>query len=133
MSVGVGGFCSKYLEDDNEIVYTYSSYNLNIPDYRNMERTEDGVIAINKFSLVEPEIHEKIKKTSKGKKLFVKRIPHDIQLSVLLNNGKVKIENCTNTWELLDGYDKIALSLCRKLFIDYQLYGKLPDKLSYDI
>ena len=66
MSKGIGGCCRKVLEDDNIIIYEYSSYNLNIPQYRNEQKIFDGIITIEKADLIEHEIYEKLKKIHNG-------------------------------------------------------------------
>ena len=48
MSMGIGGFCHKLSENDTEVVYEYSSYNLNDARYMNENRTADGFIEISR-------------------------------------------------------------------------------------
>lgn len=106
MSLGYGGTCKKELEDENMVIYSYSSYNLNEEQFRNPGRIYDGTIAINKSCLIEPEIHEKIKRMPSGrKKLIVKRIPKNIDISEMIEQGQLQIENSNNTWKTLQGFD----------------------------
>ena len=44
MSLGYGGTCKKELEDENMVIYSYSSYNLNEEQFRNPGRIYDGTI-----------------------------------------------------------------------------------------
>ena len=62
MSIGVGGYARIVMQDDDTVIYEYGAYNLNEVAYRNPDHTYDGIITIDKQSLVEPEIHEKLKK-----------------------------------------------------------------------
>ena len=134
MSLGYGGSCKRELEDENMVIYSYSSYNLNEEQFRNSDRIYDGTITINKSCLIEPEIHEKIKRMPSGrKKLIVKRIPKDIDISEMIEQGQLQIENSNNTWKTLQGFDYIAISLCRLIFREYQLNGSLPEKCSYNV
>ena len=134
MSLGYGGTCKKELEDENMVIYSYSSYNLNEEQFRNPGRIYDGTITINKSCLIEPEIHEKIKRMPSGrKKLIVKRIPKGIDISEMIEQGQLQIENSNNTWKTLQGFDYIAISLCRLIFREYQLNGSLPEKCSYNV
>lgn len=106
MSLGYGGSCKRELEDENMIIYSYSSYNLNEEQFRNSDRIYDGTITINKSCLIEAEIHEKIKKMPNGrKKLIVKRIPKSIDIFEMIAQGQIQIENSKNTWEMLQSFD----------------------------
>lgn len=135
MSKGIGGRCRKALEDGNIVIYEYSSYNLNELKYRNDKHIYDGIITIEKASLIEPEIHQKLKKCPNGKKkLIKKRICIDIPLELLLSNEKIKIENCSNCWQTSnEGYDFIALHFCYDILRTYQRDAELPEILSYDV
>ena len=76
MSLGIGSFCKLIAQDENTIIYEYGSYNLNEPKYENKHRISDGIITISKSSLIEPEIHDKIKRFPNGKKKrIIKRVP----------------------------------------------------------
>lgn len=135
LSKGIGGSCRKVLEDENIIVYEYSSYNLNEAKYRNDEHIYDGIIKIERVSLIEPEIHKKLKKCSNGeKKLITKRINVDIPLALILSHKKIKIKNCSNCWQKTnEGYDFIAVHFCYDILRRYQKDGGLPERLSYDV
>lgn len=135
LSKGIGGCCRKVLEDDNIIIYEYSSYNLNISKYRNNKNIFDGIITIEKASLIEHEIHQKLKKFYNGKKkLIIKRVCSHIPLDFLLSNGKITIKNTGNCWQLSnEGYDFIALHFCYDILRRYQKEGRLPRILSYDV
>ena len=134
LSKGIGGCGRKVLEDEKIVIYEYSSYNLDNPQYRNDKQVYDGIITIEKASLIEPEIHQRIKKINGKKKLIIKRIGVDIPLKVLLSSGEIKIENCSNCWlKSNEGYDFIALNICSRIFREYQQDGELPEIVSYNV
>lgn len=134
LSRGIGGCGRKILEDDTIVLYEYSSYNLNDDRYRNENNIFDGVITIEKACLVEPEIHEKIKKVNGKKKLIIKRVRADVPYETLFSNGKIKIENSNNCWLTTnEGYDIIAVHLCFRIFSSYQEDGELPEKIGYNV
>ena len=75
MSIGIGGYARIVMQDADTVVYEYGAYNLNEVAYRNPDNIYDGIITIDKQSLVEPKMHEKLKKQPSGKKkLITKRI-----------------------------------------------------------
>lgn len=133
MSIGIGGFCSKLSEDEHEITYSYSSYNLNKGGYENPEKNEDGLIIILRSALIEPEIHEKIQRMPNGRKKSVtKRIPQEVTLTSLINEGKICVKNCSNTWKTIDDCDVVAYNICYHLLIEYQIYGRFSENWSYN-
>lgn len=74
MSLGYGGWCYIVAQDERTVIYQYGSYNLNDSTYNNTQRICDGIITIDKESLVETEIHKKLKLFPNGKKkLIVKK------------------------------------------------------------
>lgn len=113
MSMGIGGFCHKLSENDTEVVYEYSSYNLNEARYINKNRTADGIIEISKS-------------------VFDKEKIKDVSVKEFADAGEISIINCTNTWKTEDGYDIIALWLCRKLICEYLHKGNFPETESYN-
>lgn len=68
MSMGIGAYADKILEDEKTVIYQYGSYNLNDPNFRNEQRKCDGGITVSKSCFARPEIHEKIKRTPGGRK-----------------------------------------------------------------
>lgn len=134
MSMGYGAFSRKVLEDDTIVIYEYGSFDLNVPEYRNEDHIYDGLIMIDKDCFIEPEIHEKIKRFPSGRKrLVVKRVIRDVDFGEYIDNGKIKIENCSYTWHLMGenkDIDEMALRLLYYLFQEYQEIGKIPEKLS---
>ena len=94
MSRGFGGWCYITEEDNNKVIYQYGAYNLNEPKYRNEEHIADGMIIIDKNSLIEPDIYEKIKRFPNGKKkLVVKRVAVDVPYADLYSSVKIQIKN----------------------------------------
>lgn len=136
MSMGIGAYANKILEDEKTVIYEYSSYNLNDPDFRNAEQKCDGNIIISKHCFAEPEIHEKIKRNRSGKKkLIVKRIPVVVDYRKMIDDESIEIENCSNCWQTTDDEKKIdimALRILFYLFRKYQKAGKIPEHISYN-
>ena len=134
MSRGFGGSARIVLQDENAVVYEYAPFNLNEPEYRNSEHIYDGLITISKNSLVEPEIHEKLKRMPSGrKKLIVKRIRHDVDYSALLDAGKITIENSSYCWHMVGTEKNIGMMAMRIIFRIYDHYqdeGTLPETVS---
>lgn len=135
MSRGYGGAARIALQDENTVVYEYAAYNLNVEGLRNSDHIYDGVITINKASLVEPEIHEKTKRMPSGrKKLIVKRIARDVDYRNLFDTGMITVENSSFCWRILDnGVGMVAMKIIFKLFRLYQEEGTLPDRVGYDV
>lgn len=135
MSMGYGGLCKKFVEDEEFVIYEYFSYNLNIR-YSNLKKPDekifDGFITIRKNSLVEPDFRDKTRKMPNGRRKTVKKkIFKEVEIFDLLNVGAVHIENCSNAWGILPiGFDFIACRLCREIFFRYQQNGSLPEKIS---
>lgn len=135
MSRGLGGSARMIMQDDHSVLYEYAPYNLNEEQYRNPDRIYDGVITISKSALVEPEIHEKIKKWPSGRKqLIVKRIPRDVDYDACFKAGLICIENSRFCWHILPGgFGKIAMHLIFRIFRDYQENGELPENIGYHV
>lgn len=123
------------LQDAATVIYEYAPYNLNEEQYRNAERCFDGIITISKAALVEPEIHEKIKKWPSGRKeLIVKRIPRDVDYDACFSKGLISITNSKYCWHILPiGVGKIAMHLLFKIFSHYQEEGELPETIGYHV
>ncbi|WP_061313640.1 hypothetical protein [Clostridium botulinum] len=135
MSKGIGGACRKVLEDAETIIYEYSAYNLNEPKLKDGGNVFDGTIIIQKSGLVEPEIHEKLKKSpSGGKRLETKNISVNVDFVNLFSEKMIVLENCSNCWQkTIEGYDIIGLKLCFMIFNEYQKIGHLPKSLGYNV
>lgn len=135
MSRGFGGWCYIADQDENTVIYQYGSYNWNEPQYRNETHLADGMLVMDKNSLVEPDIHEKIKRFPNGKKkLIVKRIVVNVPYSELYENGKIEIQNCSNCWRTLyNNKDFVAWHLIMIVFRKYQEDGHLPERVSYAV
>lgn len=134
MSMGYGGSARIVLQDEKTVVYEYSPYNLNEPEYRNSEHIYDGLITISKDSLVEPEIHEKLKHMPSGrKKHIVKRVRRDVDYSALLAVGKITIENSHYCWHFVGTSKNIGMMGMRivfRIYDHYQAEGALPETVS---
>ncbi len=135
MSKGIGGSARVVMQDADTVVYEYYAYNLNEEKYRNSEHTYDGIITVDKHSLVEPEIHEKLKKRpSDRKQLVTKRIPQDVDYSALIAAGQISVENSKFCWRTLDnGIGLIAMHIIFKILNLYQSEGAVPEAVGYHV
>lgn len=135
MSKGFGGWARIVLQDESTVIYEYSPYNLNDPAYGNASHIYDGLITISKDALVEPEIHEKIKRMPGGrKKVIMKRIRQNVDYAGLFSLGKITVENSRFCWRIADnGCGMIAIKLIFQIFDSYQDNGKLPERVGYDV
>ena len=132
MSLGIGSFCKLIDEDEETVIYEYGSYNLNEPNYINEQKIADGIITIKKNALIEPDIHNKIKRLPNGKKKrIIKRVPKEIHLSQLFENKFIIVENCSHCWKTNEnGIDVMADTTVWYIFLEYQEKGQLPESLS---
>lgn len=137
MSKGIGAYANKILEDNETVIYEYGGYNLNVPKYWNENHLCDGSITIPKRCFSEPEMHQKLKKMPSGrKKLVVKRIPVSVDYGQMLENGLIKVENCSNCWMTTDDdlcIDIMVLHLLFKLFYQYKEEETVPEHISYKV
>lgn len=133
MSRGIGGYMNLREADDTMLIYSYCCYNVNNDDWREMQEKEDGDIFIDRESLVEPEIHQKLKRMPSGrKKVFEKRVHRDYSLSELIEEGHISIKNASGTWRTTtEGIDMMACKMLFKLFYDYQETGIVPEHISF--
>lgn len=134
MSVGYGGSARLVLQDENTAIYEYSPYNMNEVEYRNSERIYDGLITISKEGLVEPDIHEKLKRMPSGrKKPVVKRVRCDVNYRDLLLTEKIIIENSKYCWRFVgtdNNIGMVAMKIVFHIFDKYQDDGVLPEVIS---
>ena len=135
MSIGIGGRARLVSQDNITAIYEYAPYNLNENGYRNIDIEYDGVIIISKESLVEPEIHEKTRKSPSGKKkLVIKRIQRDVDYTKRLEQKQIIVENSKYCWHILDnGVGKIAMHIIFEIYRLYQDTGLLPETISYHV
>ena len=133
MSMGYCGYADIQALDDTLVIYSYCCYNLNIDGYERFRGLDDGELYIERDAFVEPEIHEKIRKTASGKKVLItKRIRRDVHFEGLFNTGKIKVKNASGTWQTTrSGIDTMALHILYSIFDEYQEIGKLPEHISW--
>ena len=60
MSKGHCCYAHLIANDDTLLLYSYCAYDINRADWQEMKKKEDGEIAIDRDSLMEPEVHEKV-------------------------------------------------------------------------
>lgn len=133
MSLGYSGYANLRAADEVAVVYSYCCYNINEEKWKEAKAVEDGEIFIERKAFVEPEIHEKVKKVSSGRKrLVVKRVAKEVPWTDLFESGRIKVKNCSNTWKNGDlGIDFMAQNILFKLFGEYQKTGKLPEHIDW--
>ena len=61
MSKGHCGHAHLVANDETLLLYSYCAYDINRADWQEIKKKEDGEIAIDRDSLIEPEVHEKVK------------------------------------------------------------------------
>ena len=130
------GFCGKAVlaaEDDRMAIYRYSGENWNaLDESRGNIQMLDGELFIQKSSLVEPEIHIRIRKTLSHRRILTeKRIHQAVNVSGLIKSGYIEIKPSAveQSMQSADGEARMyfAIQLLRKIFASYQEKGKLPD------
>lgn len=127
MSLGYNGVARKYSEDDKHVIYEYSVENWNEP-YRHRGHLFDGLIVIDKSTLVEPEIHEKLKRMPSGRKrMITKKIIVLVDVWSLIETGQITVYNSSRTWRYIGKIDYYANALCHKIYQNYQENGVLPE------
>lgn len=133
MSIGVGGYALLELQDEETALYSYGGFNLNIPKYRNPEKTCDGSILIARDALPEPEIRRKRTRRPNGRRIVVeKRVYAEPSLQDLIRTGKISVSNCTNCWKQDEnGIDLTAVHLIESFFRSVQTEEKIPDRLMF--
>jgi hypothetical protein len=135
MSIGIGGRAKVVMQDEETVIYEYYAYSLNERQYENPNRVFDGIITIDKKSLAEPEIHEKLKKMPSGrKKLITKQIPRNVNFSSRISSGQIVVESSKFCPKILDsGIGLIAMHIIREIYRLYQLEGAIPQYISYHV
>ena len=77
-----------------------------------------------------------MKKMPSGrKKLIIKRIPIYVDYNKMISDGRIVIENCSNCWEYYSNKntDIMVSPILFYLFLQYQIDGKLPEYLNYNV
>jgi len=129
MSKGHCGYAHLAVGDDTLLLYSYCAYDANRADWQEIKKKEDGEIAIDRDSLIEPEVHEKVKRLPSGKRTtVVKRIEREVPYEDLLQAKKIRIQNASGAWDFSEtGIDEVALKIVHKIFSEYQKTGNIPD------
>lgn len=133
MSMGYEGYLVLDMQYDKQVVYKYACGNVNkgLDIYRADIANPDGIIVIDKSCFVEPEIHQKLKRTPSGRKrLIEKRIRVPVDYEAYIQDGRVTVQNASACWRTIEGIDFMALRLLHNLFKEYQEQGGLPERVS---
>lgn len=121
MSLGYGGKAVKRCESEDCVYFSYSVYNQNIKDCNS--NVSDGLIQISKSHLVNAK---RVVKSNKKKK-------QDNKLEELLASGDIQIVDNSQCFQKYNGYDYIALRLCRVILNKYQSSGIMPEQIGFDV
>jgi hypothetical protein len=136
MSLGIGAFANKVFEDNDVVSFKYGVYNMNEQELQNQSHISDGSITILKKTFVEPEIHNKIKRINGRKKKISIRVTKEVDISGLLRNKSIAIENSRFCWKTIEDEsraDIMALRLVSKIFMQYQTDSVIPELISFDM
>lgn len=130
MSRGYGASCRLIPKDDEWYAYEYTSYNVNLDNYKKALDTYDGILLISKDFFPEPTIERKRKKKPNGKKEWIEKKNYpEVDCWEFCSRGKIKVENSSYCWSLTEsGIDSQALKLLFYLNIEYQKTGNVPEK-----
>lgn len=132
MSIGFYGRASLVESDESTLFYSYACCDINRREiWREVWEKEDGELWISRDALIEPEIHEKIRRMPSGRKrLVVKRVPHWPPVEELIDSGKIMVKNAAGTWTMAGSVDRMAIRLLDKIFMEYQIQGEIPQLVS---
>ena len=132
MSVGYGGYCVKYGENAEYVLYEYYAFDLNVPGFHNDKRQMDGLIKIDKTTFIEPEIHTRIKRRpGHRKRTIVKRVERPVPYDEYLKSGRIELINSSYCSVISpDGYGRVGLILIYQIYSEYQMNGEIPHRVS---
>lgn len=128
MSKGHCGWMKLLAEDEQQLWYQYRCWVLG-----EEEAQEQGDVWIRRTALVEPVIHQRIKKRPCGRReTLCKRIPQAFSVEDMLASGEVEVSPST------DGGSRpntVAHSFVQHLlfqfFLAYQRSGSIPEEVSW--
>lgn len=85
MSMGYGVSCRLISMDDEWYAYEYTSYNIDLDNYKEAMNNYDGILLISKDFFPKPTIIKKKMRKSNGKKVWIekKEVPWGRLLGVL--------------------------------------------------
>lgn len=130
MSLGFGASCKLIAKDEDWYLYAYTSYNINLENYKSALDTCDGIIMLHREYFPAPEIVRKRKKKPNGKKVWIEKKKYRWPDSDRLwRENKIRIENSSHCWKLNeDGIDVFAFMLIYALQSEYREKGEIPVK-----
>lgn len=73
MSMGYGASCRLISKDEEWFAYEYTSYNMDLENYKEARKNYDGIILINKDFFPQPTIIKKRKRKPNGKKEWIEK------------------------------------------------------------
>lgn len=130
MSMGYGASCRLISKDGEWFAYEYTSYNMDLENYKEARKNYDGIILINKDFFPKPTIIKKRKKKPNGKKEWIEKKKYpEVNCWEFYKMGKIIIENSSYCWNLTEsGVDAFAFRLLFSLSIEYQTSGEIPKR-----
>lgn len=130
MSMGYGASCRLISMDDEWYAYEYTSYNIDLDNYKEAMNNYDGILLISKDFFPNPTIIKKKMRKSNGKKVWIEKKKYpEVDCWEFCRCGKIIVENSSHCWSLSEeGIDNHALNLLFSLNIEYQKTGIVPEK-----
>jgi len=133
MLLGFGARARLYSQDQDKAIYEYAVFDLFYGLTSDAIEDYDGIIVIDKNSLIGPEYHEKRKRNGHGKTKLVKKIilrPPNVE--ELLEKGLVKVLENRHSHRHMDyGADINAVMLIYGIYEFYQKYEELPENIGF--
>ncbi len=134
MSIGYTGHARLEAQDEKTAIYSYTGENFNLQDKALKASLESkrGAFTISKASLVEPEIHSRIRKTPRGKKLVENRIVRFPNVMGIIADGGIVVDELCGIDEAGCTYQNgVYHVLLIRLFEEYQKTGALPETATF--
>ena len=132
MSYGFVGRALLSAQDENTILYAYSSSNINLGNYRQDIENTNGIIRIDRSAFFDPIMRKKIKRMPGGrKKQIIRRIVNHVDAYSLISSDVAQIDNCSACWKKIQDIDFIALRLLSKIVEAYQKTGEIPENVTF--
>lgn len=132
MSLGFGSKCQLVAMDQDMVLYSYSSFNINLPNYEEYIDNLDGIILISKNYFPQPTIVKKrVRKPNKKKVWLEKKVYPEVDVNKLFQDGDIIIVNSSGCWEKnINGIDREALHLLFSIKQKYINSGEIPYEIT---
>ncbi len=134
VSIGYAGCACLEAQDEKTAIYSYIGENFNLADkaLKTSLESKRGLFTISKASLVEPEVHSRIRKTPRGKKLVEEKIVRLPNVGAIIADGGVVVDELCGIDEAGCTYrNGIYHVLLTRIFEEYQKAGALPETAAF--